>query len=62
MSAGTKLAALSKFRSSSTGIMRQTSVKVLVMYDVVVKSPDVQQVPLVINYGMCHNFRLVACF
>ena len=61
MSAGTKLAALNQFRSPSTGIMRQTSVKILVVYDVVVKSPDVQQVPLVINYGMCHVFCLVAC-
>ena len=61
MSAGTKLAALNQFRSPSTGIMRQTSVKILVVYDVVVKSPDVQQVPLVINYGMFHDFCLVAC-
>ncbi|KAI0092833.1 hypothetical protein BDY19DRAFT_884001 [Irpex rosettiformis] len=50
MNAGTKLAALNKFRSPSTGIIRQTSVKVLVVYDVAVKAPDVQQVPLVINY------------
>ncbi len=51
MNAGTKLAALNKFRSPSTGIIRQSSAKVLVVYDVVVKAPDVQQVPLVINYG-----------
>ncbi len=51
MNAGTKLAALDKFRSPSTGIIKQSSAKVLVVYDVVVKAPDVQQVPLVINYG-----------
>ncbi|KAI0758397.1 hypothetical protein BC629DRAFT_1551513 [Irpex lacteus] len=47
MNAGTKLAALNKFRSPSTGIIRQSSAKVLVVYDVVVKAPDVQQVPLI---------------
>jgi hypothetical protein len=51
MNAGTKLAALNKFRSPASGINRQASAKVLVVYDVVVKAPDVQQVPLVINYG-----------
>ncbi|KAI0733003.1 hypothetical protein BC629DRAFT_1718160 [Irpex lacteus] len=52
MNAGTKLAALDKFRSPSTAIIRQSSAKVLVVYDVVVKAPDVQQVPLVINYDL----------
>lgn len=51
MNAGTKLAVLNKFRSSSSGMIRQPSTRVLVVYDVVVKSPDVPQVPLVINYG-----------
>lgn len=51
MNAGTKLAALNKFRNPSTGLMRQSSSKVLVVYDVIVKPPDVPQVPLVINYG-----------
>ena len=62
MNADTKLAALNVFRSPSTVIMQQMSVKVLVVYDVVVRSTDVQQVPLVINYGMCHDFRFVTCF
>lgn len=50
MNAGTKLAALNKFRSPS-GIMRQPITKILVIYDVQVKTPEVSQVPLVINYG-----------
>ena len=56
MDADTRIAALNVFRSPLTVIMRQTSVKVLVVHDVVVKSSDVQQVPLVINYGMCQAF------
>lgn len=32
--------------------MRVPSIKILVVYDVQVKSPDVSQVPLIINYGM----------
>lgn len=52
MNSGTKLAALNKFRTSTTVIMRQQPVpKVLVVYDVQVKSPEVSHVPLVINYG-----------
>lgn len=51
MNAGTKLAALNKFRGSTGSIMRQPAIKVLVVYDVQVKAPDVFQVPLVINYG-----------
>jgi translation initiation factor 4A len=52
MNAGTKLAALNKFRGSASIMMRQQPVtKVLVVYDVQVKAPDVFQVPLVINYG-----------
>lgn len=51
MNTGTKLAAMNKFRSSSTGMMRQPMIKVLVVYDVIVKSGDVPQVPLIINYG-----------
>ena len=52
MNAGTKLAALNKFRGSQSIMMRQQPVtKVLVVYDVQVKAPDVFQVPLVINYG-----------
>jgi translation initiation factor 4A len=53
MNAGTKLAALNKFRGSQNMMMRQTpGTRVLVVYDVQVKAPDVFQVPLVINYGM----------
>lgn len=51
MNAGTKLAALNKFRGSSGSMIRQPVTKVLVIYDVQVKAPDVFQVPLVINYG-----------
>ena len=51
MNAGAKLAALNKFRATP-GIMRQTATKVLVVYDVQVKTPEVSQIPLVINYGM----------
>ncbi|TDL29334.1 hypothetical protein BD410DRAFT_779720 [Rickenella mellea] len=54
MNAGTKLAALNKFRGSASSIMRQPppATKVLVVYDVQVKAPDVFQVPLVINYDL----------
>ncbi|KAF8528872.1 hypothetical protein BU17DRAFT_37246 [Hysterangium stoloniferum] len=53
MNAGTKLAALNKFRGSASVMMRQQPVtKVLVVYDVQVKAPDVFQVPLVINYDL----------
>ncbi|KAF7301319.1 Translation initiation factor [Mycena indigotica] len=52
MSAGTKLAALNKFRGATSVIMRQPSAKVLVVYDVQVKSPEVTHVPLVINYDL----------
>jgi len=31
--------------------VRPTPTKVLVVYDVQVKTPDVSQVPLVLNYG-----------
>ncbi|EJD53841.1 P-loop containing nucleoside triphosphate hydrolase protein [Auricularia subglabra TFB-10046 SS5] len=51
MAPGAKLAALNKFRATNSHIMRQTT-KALVVYDVQVKSPDVFQVPLVINYDL----------
>ncbi|KAL6306682.1 hypothetical protein BKA93DRAFT_729085 [Sparassis latifolia] len=51
MNAGTKLAALNKFRSP-TGLMRQPATKVLVVYDVQVKTPEVSQIPLIINYDL----------
>ncbi|TCD71350.1 hypothetical protein EIP91_011121 [Steccherinum ochraceum] len=54
MNAGTKLAALNKFRSppTPTGVIRQTTTKILVVYDVQVKPPEVAQVPLIINYDL----------
>jgi len=52
MNAGTKLAALNKFRGSSNPIGRPPVTRVLVVYDVQVKAPDVFQVPLVINYDL----------
>lgn len=53
MNAGTKLAALNKFRNNNAGIMRPTGSKVLVVYDVQVKAPEVSHVPLILNYGAC---------
>jgi len=53
MNSGTKLAALNKFRTPASATMRQSSPKVLVVYDIQVKSPEVPHVPLVINYGDC---------
>ncbi|KAJ7179191.1 hypothetical protein C8R46DRAFT_1159848 [Mycena filopes] len=52
MNAGTKLAALNKFRGTSSIIMRQPATKVLVVYDVQVKTPEVAHVPLIINYDL----------
>ncbi|KAF9247239.1 hypothetical protein BU15DRAFT_39349 [Melanogaster broomeanus] len=52
MNAGTKLAALNKFRSSASVIMRQPVTKVLVVNDVQVKVPEVSHVPLIINYDL----------
>ncbi|EKM59718.1 uncharacterized protein PHACADRAFT_250398 [Phanerochaete carnosa HHB-10118-sp] len=49
---GAKLGALNKFRNGAAGLMRQPSTKVLVVYDVVIKTGDVPQVPLVINYDL----------
>ncbi|KZT12942.1 P-loop containing nucleoside triphosphate hydrolase protein [Laetiporus sulphureus 93-53] len=51
MNAGAKLAALNKFRSPASGIMRQPT-KVLIVYDVQVKTPEVSQIPLIINYDL----------
>ncbi|KAF8842299.1 hypothetical protein BDN67DRAFT_989268 [Paxillus ammoniavirescens] len=52
MNAGTKLAALNKFRSSASVITRQPVTKVLVVNDVQVKIPEVSHVPLIINYDL----------
>ena len=51
MNAGTKLAALNKFKSSPSVIMKEPATKVLVVNDVQVKTPEVSHVPLIINYG-----------
>ena len=51
MNAGSKAAALTKFRGTGSTMVRQNATKVLVVYDVQVKAPDVFQVPLVVNYG-----------
>ncbi|RXW25234.1 hypothetical protein EST38_g578 [Candolleomyces aberdarensis] len=52
MSAGTKLAALNKFRSPGPSLVSRPMAKVLVVYDVQVKSPEVSHIPLVINYDL----------
>jgi translation initiation factor 4A len=51
MNAATKLSALNRFRSLATGLVRQLTTKILVVYDVQVKNPEVPHVPLIINYG-----------
>ncbi|KAG6812318.1 hypothetical protein H0H92_003402 [Tricholoma furcatifolium] len=51
MNAGTRLAALNKFRQSTSIAMRPAT-KVLVVYDVQVKASDVSHVPLIINYDL----------
>ncbi|KAL0070824.1 hypothetical protein AAF712_002045 [Marasmius tenuissimus] len=50
MNAGTKLAALNKYRSSTSPLMRPPSTKVLVVYDVQIK--ELSHVPLVVNYDL----------
>ncbi|KAF9452493.1 hypothetical protein P691DRAFT_756415 [Macrolepiota fuliginosa MF-IS2] len=53
MNNGTKLAAINKFRGSAgSTLMRQSPTRVLVAYDVQVKSPEVPHVPLIINYDL----------
>jgi translation initiation factor 4A len=52
MNAATKLAALNRFRNTPAGLMRQSATKVLVVYDVQVKNPEVPHVPLIINYDL----------
>jgi translation initiation factor 4A len=52
MNSGTKLAALNKFRTPASVTARQPTPKVLVVYDIQVKSPEVPHVPLVINYDL----------
>ena len=50
MNAGSRMAALNKFRVSQ-GFARPLMAKVLVVYDVQLKGPEVTHIPLVINYG-----------
>ena len=57
MNAGTKLAALNKFRSTTSVLMRPSNTKILVVYDVQVKTNEVSHVPLIINYGTSSLFR-----
>ena len=56
MNAGTKLAALNKFRGTASVMMRQPVTKVLVVNDVQVKFPEISHVPLIINYGVLSIF------
>ena len=51
MNAGTKLAALNKFRSPGPSLVTRPTAKVLVVYDVQVKSSELSHIPLVVNYG-----------
>jgi len=62
MNAATKLAALNRFRNLPTGLMRQSTTKVLVVYDVQVKNPEVPHVPLIINYGEFHEIVFLVIF
>jgi hypothetical protein len=50
MNTVTRMAALNKFRTAST-ILRQTNMKVLVVYDVQLKTGETPHISLVINYG-----------
>ncbi|KAK7695633.1 hypothetical protein QCA50_000269 [Cerrena zonata] len=52
MNTAAKSTALGKFRNPTASMMRQATTKVLVVYDVPVKPPDVNQVPLIINYDL----------
>ena len=50
MNSVTRLAAINKFRTVST-ILRQPNMKVLVVYDILLKGGESPHIPLVINYG-----------
>ncbi|KAI0080734.1 hypothetical protein K474DRAFT_162514 [Panus rudis PR-1116 ss-1] len=52
MNAAARLQALNKFRSPLPGMMRQSPMKILVVYDVQVKTSEVSQIPLIINYDL----------
>jgi translation initiation factor 4A len=53
MNASVRMTSLNKFRAApSTGnAMRPAPIKVLVIYDVQVKAPDVFQIPFIVNFG-----------
>lgn len=52
MNSSTKMTAFQKFRGNTSIMMKQQpTARVLVVFDVQIKSSDVFQVPLVINYG-----------
>jgi len=55
MNTGTKLAAINKFRAPAAALMRLATTRVLIVYDVQIKSTEVPHVPLVINYGSYHQ-------
>ena len=59
MNGDAKLAAFNKFKSPMPGMIRQMPTKLLIVYDVVVKAPDVPKVPLIINYGAFGHRRSV---
>lgn len=54
MNSVTRLAALNKFRAVATSamLMNRTGMKVLIVYDVQMKSTEIPQVQVVINYGV----------
>ncbi|KAF9482448.1 hypothetical protein BDN70DRAFT_874996 [Pholiota conissans] len=53
MNSSARLAALNKFRNPSPSvILRQNTAKVLVVYDIQLKTNEVPHVPLVINYDL----------
>jgi len=55
MNSVTRLAALNKFRSTSSAVLRQPTAKILVIYDVQLKNNEAPHVPLVVNYGASHK-------
>ena len=55
MNPATRATVLGKFRHQPA-MMRQAKPKILVVYDVMVKSSDVPLIPLIINYGALPYF------
>ncbi|KAG9036555.1 hypothetical protein FRB95_008611 [Tulasnella sp. JGI-2019a] len=52
MGSTSRTAALNKFRGAAASVGRNPVTRVLVVYDVQVKAPDVFQIPLIINYDL----------